>query len=70
MAGGRVGRDGIHGATFSSDTLTTGIPSSVVQIGNPIVQKKMMDVLLVGSGPGPLSGDHGLRGRRTFIRHW
>jgi phosphoribosylformylglycinamidine (FGAM) synthase-like enzyme len=45
MTGGRVGRDGIHGATFSSDTLTTGIPSSVVQIGNPIVQKKMMDVL-------------------------
>lgn len=46
MTGGRVGRDGIHGATFSSDSLTTGIPSSVVQIGNPIVQKKMMDVLL------------------------
>ncbi len=46
MAGGRVGRDGIHGATFSSDSLSSGIPSSVVQIGNPIVQKKMMDVLL------------------------
>jgi len=46
MLGGRVGRDGIHGATFSSDSLTTGIESSVVQIGNPIVQKKLMDVQL------------------------
>ncbi|MBK8651066.1 MAG: phosphoribosylformylglycinamidine synthase subunit PurL [Elusimicrobia bacterium] len=56
MAGGRVGRDGIHGATFSSDTLTTGIPSSVVQIGNPIVQKKMMDVLLVARDKGLYRG--------------
>jgi phosphoribosylformylglycinamidine synthase II len=56
MAGGRVGRDGIHGATFSSDTLTTGIPSSVVQIGNPIVQKKMMDVLLVARDRGLYRG--------------
>jgi phosphoribosylformylglycinamidine synthase II len=56
MAGGRVGRDGIHGATFSSDTLTTGIPSSVVQIGNPIVQKKMMDVLLAARDRGLYRG--------------
>ncbi len=56
MTGGRVGRDGIHGATFSSDTLTTGIPSSVVQIGNPIVQKKMMDVLLAARDQGLYRG--------------
>lgn len=56
MTGGRVGRDGIHGATFSSDTLTTGIPSSVVQIGNPIVQKKMMDVLLEARDQGLYRG--------------
>jgi phosphoribosylformylglycinamidine synthase II len=56
MTGGRVGRDGIHGATFSSDTLTTGIPSSVVQIGNPIVQKKMMDVLLMARDRGLYRG--------------
>jgi phosphoribosylformylglycinamidine synthase len=56
MTGGRVGRDGIHGATFSSDTLTTGIPSSVVQIGNPIVQKKMMDVLLAARDRGLYRG--------------
>lgn len=56
MAGGRVGRDGIHGATFSSDSLTTGIPSSVVQIGNPIVQKKTMDVLLAARDRGLYRG--------------
>lgn len=54
--GGRVGRDGIHGATFSSDALTTGIPSSVVQIGNPIVEKKLMDVLLVARDRGLYRG--------------
>lgn len=76
MTGGRVGRDGIHGATFSSDTLTTGIPSSVVQIGNPIVQKKMMDVLLAARdlglyrgitdcGAGGLSSAIGEMGEKT-----
>lgn len=76
MTGGRVGRDGIHGATFSSDTLTTGIPSSVVQIGNPIVQKKMMDVLLeardrglyrgiTDCGAGGLSSAVGEMGEKT-----
>jgi phosphoribosylformylglycinamidine (FGAM) synthase-like enzyme len=42
--------------TFSSDALTTGIPSSVVQIGNPIVQKKMMDVLLRARDKGLYRG--------------
>ena len=37
----------IHGATFSSTSLEKDIPTSVVQIGNPIVEKKFMDVLLV-----------------------
>jgi phosphoribosylformylglycinamidine synthase len=44
--GGRTGRDGIHGATFSSVTLEKGISSSVVQIGHAIMEKKTMDVLL------------------------
>ncbi len=76
MTGGRVGRDGIHGATFSSDSLTTGIESSVVQIGNPIVQKKMMDVLLAARdkklyrgitdcGAGGLSSAVGEMGEKT-----
>lgn len=46
MVGGRVGRDGIHGATFSSLEMTTGLPSSVVQLGDPITQKRMSDFLL------------------------
>jgi len=44
--GGRTGRDGIHGATFSSLSLEENIESSVVQIGNPIVEKKILDVML------------------------
>jgi len=49
VAGGRTGRDGIHGATFSSGELThesETVSSGAVQIGNPIQEKKTMDVLL------------------------
>jgi phosphoribosylformylglycinamidine synthase len=46
MVGGRVGLDGIHGATFSSEALTGGSPATAVQIGDPITQKKMSDVLI------------------------
>ncbi len=46
MVGGRIGKDGIHGATFSSQQLTTGIAGSVVQIGDPITQKKVIDMVL------------------------
>ena len=46
MIGGRVGKDGIHGATFSSEGLHEGSPSSAVQIGDPITQKRMFDCLL------------------------
>ncbi len=46
MAGGRIGKDGIHGATFSSAALTEASPVSAVQIGDPITQKKMSDFLL------------------------
>ncbi|MBK64480.1 MAG: phosphoribosylformylglycinamidine synthase [Euryarchaeota archaeon] len=46
MVGGRVGSDGIHGATFSSLELTEDSPSSAVQIGDPITQKKMIDMIL------------------------
>ncbi len=47
--GGRTGRDGIHGATFSSAELThesEQISGGAVQIGNAITEKKMLDVLL------------------------
>lgn len=49
VLGGRTGRDGIHGATFSSDELTDSHAdefSHAVQIGNPITQKKTLDVIL------------------------
>ena len=41
--GGRTGRDGIHGATFSSAALEEGISSRVVQIGHAIMEKRTMD---------------------------
>ena len=46
MIGGRVGKDGIHGATFSSEGLDTGSPAGAVQIGDPITQKKLSDALV------------------------
>jgi len=46
MVGGRIGKDGIHGATFSSTELDENSPVSAVQIGDPITQKKMLDFLL------------------------
>lgn len=46
MVGGRIGADGIHGATFSSEELHSGSPSTAVQIGDPITQKRMSDFLL------------------------
>lgn len=46
MVGGRVGKDGIHGATFSSEALHEGSPATAVQIGDPITQKKMYDFLM------------------------
>ncbi len=47
--GGRTGRDGIHGATFSSAELTSQsehVSGGAVQIGNAIEEKKVLDVLL------------------------
>jgi phosphoribosylformylglycinamidine synthase II len=46
MCGGRIGKDGIHGATFSSEELHEGSPATAVQIGDPITQKKMLDFIL------------------------
>ncbi len=49
VVGGATGRDGIHGATFSSGELThesETISSAAVQIGNPIQEKKMLDTIL------------------------
>lgn len=47
--GGRTGRDGIHGATFSSAELTSeseSLSGGAVQIGNAITEKMVLDVLM------------------------
>ena len=46
MTGGRIGKDGIHGATFSSEELHEGSPATAVQIGDPITQRKMYDFIM------------------------
>jgi len=49
VVGGRTGRDGIHGATFSSVELTSEsetVSGGAVQIGNPITEKKVVDTLM------------------------
>lgn len=49
VLGGRTGRDGIHGATFSSLELThesEKLSGGAVQIGNAITEKKLLDVIL------------------------
>jgi phosphoribosylformylglycinamidine synthase len=48
--GGRTGRDGIHGATFSSAELTSeseSLSGGAVQIGTAITEKMLLDVVLV-----------------------
>ncbi|MBN1395641.1 MAG: phosphoribosylformylglycinamidine synthase, partial [Pirellulales bacterium] len=53
--GGRTGRDGIHGATFSSAELTSHsetLSGGAVQIGNAITEKMLLDVLLVARDRG------------------
>ena len=69
MVGGRVGSDGIHGATFSSLELTEESPSSAVQIGDPITQKKMVDMLLKARDDGLLqvTTDNGAGGLSSSI---
>ncbi|MCB8948464.1 MAG: phosphoribosylformylglycinamidine synthase subunit PurL [Ardenticatenaceae bacterium] len=47
--GGRTGRDGLRGATFSSmemDVATSEIAGTAVQIGNPIMEKQVQEVVL------------------------
>ncbi len=53
--GGRTGRDGIHGATFSSAELNSHsetISGGAVQIGNAITEKMVLDVLLAARDRG------------------
>jgi phosphoribosylformylglycinamidine synthase len=52
MCGGRVGKDGIHGVTASSETYSEHTPAGHVQIGDPYTQKKMHDFLLEARDAG------------------
>jgi phosphoribosylformylglycinamidine synthase len=55
VVGGRTGRDGIHGATFSSAQLTAQseeVSGGAVQIGNAITEKKLLDVILQARDKG------------------
>ena len=77
MLGGRVGLDGIHGATFSSEALSKGSPATAVQIGDPITQKKLSDAIIreardeglyssiTDNGAGGLSGSIGEMSRES-----
>ena len=69
MIGGRVGKDGIHGATFSSVQLDESSPAQAVQIGDPITQKCMFDMLTEARDLGLYSGmtDNGAGGLSSSI---
>ncbi len=77
MLGGRVGLDGIHGATFSSESLSKGSPATAVQIGDAITEKKFSDAIvreardkglyssITDNGAGGLSGSVGEMSRES-----
>lgn len=69
MAGGRVGKDGIHGATFSSLELNEESPLSAVQIGDPLTQKRLADFILAARDAGLYSGitDNGAGGLSSSV---
>ncbi len=82
--GGRTGRDGIHGATFSSAELTEEsetLSGGAVQIGNAVTEKMMMDVILAARdrglyssitdcGAGGFSSAVGEMGEHTGAEVW
>ena len=69
VVGGRVGKDGIHGATFSSIEIDEHSPSSAVQIGSPITQKKVSDFMVKACALGLVkcSTDNGAGGLSSSI---
>jgi phosphoribosylformylglycinamidine synthase subunit PurSL len=82
--GGRTGRDGIHGATFSSAELTEDsemLSSGAVQIGNAITEKMVADVIMeardrnlynsiTDCGAGGFSSAVGEMGEKTGAEVW
>lgn len=80
--GGRTGRDGIHGATFSSGEMTDrtiNVSGSAVQIGNAIEEKRVIDAVLAlrekgfiraitDCGAGGFSSAIGEMGKETGVQ--
>jgi phosphoribosylformylglycinamidine synthase len=78
VVGGQVGRDGIHGANFSSTKLSAQSSATLVQIGDPITQKKLSDAIIkeardlglynsiTDNGAGGLSSSVGEMGKDGF----
>jgi phosphoribosylformylglycinamidine synthase len=69
VAGGRLGKDGVHGATFSSLELNDNVASNVVQIGDSITQKRLLDFTLVARDQGLIQAitDNGAGGVSSSI---
>ncbi len=69
MVGGRIGADGIHGATFSSAALDESSPAQAVQIGDPITQRMMFDFLVEARANGLYSAitDNGAGGLSSSV---
>ncbi|NUN04847.1 MAG: phosphoribosylformylglycinamidine synthase [Bdellovibrio sp.] len=69
VAGGRLGKDGVHGATFSSLALHDHVASNVVQIGDSITQKRLLDFTLQARDRGWIQAitDNGAGGVSSSI---
>ncbi|MEN0057318.1 MAG: AIR synthase-related protein [Bdellovibrio sp.] len=69
VAGGRLGKDGVHGATFSSLALHDQVSSNVVQIGDSITQKRLLDFTLQARDRGWIGAitDNGAGGVSSSI---
>ncbi len=69
MVGGKVGIDGIHGATESSMEAGEWVSASHVQIGDPFTQKKMHDFLIEARDLGFYKGitDNGAGGLSSSV---
>jgi Phosphoribosylformylglycinamidine (FGAM) synthase, synthetase domain len=69
VAGGRLGKDGVHGATFSSLALVDQVSPNVVQIGDSITQKRLLDFTLQARDQGLIQAitDNGAGGVSSSI---
>ena len=69
MVGGRIGKDGIHGATFSSEELHEGSLATTVQIGDPLIQRKLYDCIVRARDLGLYSAitDNGAGGLSSSV---